>query len=48
MVGQNRKTDEEHDKDCVEKVFQSDRVKMTKTVMEAGKFYLWGMVVSIF
>ena len=48
MVGQNRKTDEEHDKDCVEKAFQLDGVKMTKTVREAGKFYLWGIVVSIF
>ena len=48
MVGQNRKTDEEHDKDCVEKVFQLDGVKMTKTVREAGRFYLWGIVVSIF
>ena len=35
-VGQNRKTDEEHDEDCVEDVFQMARVKFGRHD-EAGR-----------
>ena len=36
-VGQNRKTDEEHDEDCVEDVFQMARVKFGRDDEAGGK-----------
>ena len=48
-VGQNRETNEEHDEDCAEESFSWLRQNLTEMVREeAGKLWIWGIIVLIF
>ena len=40
-VGQNRETDEEHDKDCIEEGFQLARVKWGNRSINRSSFTIW-------